>query len=850
MVMNRPLHLFIGITLAALVGLQGFAVDDIHQWTDAQGRIIRASFVKADDKAVTVRLQGAQSMIRSADLSPQSQEMLRQLFSSGKGNRNEFVDWIDKTGRTIRARLVKSVGDNLQIELEGKTFELPFAQLNAESQKLAKALAKESNEPAPPPVVGKDEAQEWKDANGRAIRARFIKLVGEMLTIELNGKPFDLPLARLSPDSQALARQLAGNAKPTPDKAPKEKPADEQIAKAMGNGPPDQAEITLALNQAVEYFRALGTKDEEGLFYPPRRFRKVIGHSDKKVMYRLTVVQIPVFEWKTITKEVVRNVNVGNSGAVTVKKKMKVPVRIRGKQIGTRPQNRLVRDSNGTIERIHKIPKYGPGGTVEWRSGQLGQNALVVYALIKSGVDPFDELISLPLESFSYLYNNFGLPDSTWDLAWSICALASSKNEEHRKLAERLAAKLAGAQVKSGKATGLWGPVGLDTELLGAILSANADTSAEYLRFKEKFDKDKKEYDEKKMAEALALIRRTNYLKKRYTMTAKDNSYYFRVALKDEGSSETAGQVFNFIAFPLYLYNQTSVDLETTSIVLHALNVAAKEGVLPEETTILRPEGSRQTLGKARTLPQVLASTANAITKGQLQDGSFHQLNFHQPVDDFDKSLLIQGVPANPSTFPKLESPASVACSAQGFASFNAIASIAGEQAASRYTRNLQAATIRVQEDLPSALFVDLKRTVSSSTFGPYDLAFGIFANKSSDSLTKLAAPVTRFLIDGQRPDGSWQTTNRSKSLISSSMRARSKVIPEYIGRGFDWAQAWALPAKWNNSYYPTPAGVVPTSYAMLALSNAIEYAPEPDEVTSTEESVNPDEIPPEPEPK
>jgi len=36
----------------------------------------------------------------------------------------------------------------------------------------------------------------------------------------------------------------------------------------------------------------------------------------------------------------------------------------------------------------------------------------------------------------------------------------------------------------------------------------------------------------------------------------------------------------------------------------------------------------------------------------------------------------------------------------------------------------------------------------------------------------------------------------------------------------------------------------------MLALSNAIEYAPEPDEVTSTEESVNPDEIPPDPQPE
>ena len=32
-------------------------------------------------------------------------------------------------------------------------------------------------------------------------------------------------------------------------------------------------------------------------------------------------------------------------------------------------------------------------------------------------------------------------------------------------------------------------------------------------------------------------------------------------------------------------------------------------------------------------------------------------------------------------------------------------------------------------------------------------------------------------------------------------------------------------------------AGVVPTSYAMLALSSAMEYAPEPEEVNSTEET-------------
>ncbi|SVE19172.1 uncharacterized protein METZ01_LOCUS472026, partial [marine metagenome] len=246
---------------------------------------------------------------------------------------------------------------------EGALYALPLTQLSPESQELAKTLANLPKEPAPKPVVGKDEPQEWEDANGKAIRARFIKLEGETLTIEMNGQNFDLPLARLSPDSQALARQLAGNVKPSPDKTPQEKPVDEKITKAMENGPPDQAEITLALNQAVEYFRTLGAKDEEGLFYPPIRKRKVIGHVDKTVTYRKIVVQIPVFEWTTTTKEVIRNVKVGDSGAVTVKKKMKVkvPVRVRGKQTGTRPQNRLVRDSNGTIERIHKIPKYGPG---------------------------------------------------------------------------------------------------------------------------------------------------------------------------------------------------------------------------------------------------------------------------------------------------------------------------------------------------------------------------------------------------------------------------------------------------------------------------------------------------------
>ena len=247
-----PLFLALGLFVFPL---RGIAADMYHQWTDVKGRTITAAFVKADDNTVTVRMQGQLGGIRISDLSPQTRDMLGKLFSANKDtpgpDRNAFLDWTDKTGRTIRARLVKVVGDNLTIELEGPLYDLPLAQLSPETQELAKTLIIPTKEPAPEPVVGKDGPQEWKDVNGKAIRARFIKLAGETLTIEMNGQPFDLPLVRLSPDSQALARKLAGNAKPPPDKTPQEKPVDEKITKAMENGPPDQAEITLALNADV-----------------------------------------------------------------------------------------------------------------------------------------------------------------------------------------------------------------------------------------------------------------------------------------------------------------------------------------------------------------------------------------------------------------------------------------------------------------------------------------------------------------------------------------------------------------------------------------------------------------------
>ena len=49
----------------------------------------------------------------------------------------------------------------------------------------------------------------WKDKHGRLIMAKFVSLVGDNLTISMKGKPFEVKLSSLSPESQALARKLA-----------------------------------------------------------------------------------------------------------------------------------------------------------------------------------------------------------------------------------------------------------------------------------------------------------------------------------------------------------------------------------------------------------------------------------------------------------------------------------------------------------------------------------------------------------------------------------------------------------------------------------------------------------------
>jgi hypothetical protein len=53
-------------------------------------------------------------------------------------------------------------------------------------------------------------AQSWKSSDGRVIEAKFAGVQGDQVTLIRDGKSFAIPLTKLAPESQALARQMAG----------------------------------------------------------------------------------------------------------------------------------------------------------------------------------------------------------------------------------------------------------------------------------------------------------------------------------------------------------------------------------------------------------------------------------------------------------------------------------------------------------------------------------------------------------------------------------------------------------------------------------------------------------------
>ena len=215
--------------------------ETLHPWTDSQGRTLQASFISLDSEKVTIKWNGQVVPIPLVSLSPESQNLAKQLASkmnsgstAGSPAKNQLHSWTDVQGRTLQARFVSLFAGTVTIEWNGQMVPLPMNSLSAQSQELANRLASQkfptsylakpnsqtcSIAPKPPAVaqptvvtedVALDEEHNWQATNGSLIKAKFISIEGEDINLLMNQgrSEVTVPLARLTKDSQSLAQKL------------------------------------------------------------------------------------------------------------------------------------------------------------------------------------------------------------------------------------------------------------------------------------------------------------------------------------------------------------------------------------------------------------------------------------------------------------------------------------------------------------------------------------------------------------------------------------------------------------------------------------------------------------------
>ena len=67
------------LSVLLVVLLPVLLVGETQEWTNAQGKTIKAEFVSATNESVTISMQGKTFVVKLADLSPQSRALAAKL---------------------------------------------------------------------------------------------------------------------------------------------------------------------------------------------------------------------------------------------------------------------------------------------------------------------------------------------------------------------------------------------------------------------------------------------------------------------------------------------------------------------------------------------------------------------------------------------------------------------------------------------------------------------------------------------------------------------------------------------------------------------------------------------------
>ena len=351
-----------------------------------------------------------------------------------------------------------------------------------------------------------------------------------------------------------------------------------------------------------------------------RRFRKET--YDHKVYDRKTT-------WQYEEVLVRQRASAGDVGKlVKVKRRIPGTGKTTSKYLRTEKRTRLVPDKDGEVIREYpaeNIPEV-------WQRVFQGQNALALYAVLKAGVSRTEPRVTQLAENLYQFLDTFGLPDVTWETAWAAAAFIHLEGKNYERMRDSLIRKLLEGQITEGPARGMWGVICINPELLSAMMAYDQGLAKEV-------ERRRKNHQAK--PDSMAALRRFEEIQ---TAHEKFSGYYKEVSQQGLRFREvTKGwtvpvdlspEPLVISGLPYYFYSQSVADMENTALVLYVLRIAADRGCLPEE--VLRPElpDGRRLLPAQKT-SAILARAASAIAKAQARNGTWNEVNIHQPVSYF-----------------------------------------------------------------------------------------------------------------------------------------------------------------------------------------------------------------------
>jgi hypothetical protein len=626
---------------------------------------------------------------------------------------------------------------------------------------------------------------------------------------------------------------------------------------------PTSMELTMQVRQSLSlgtaYLKGLAEKQEHGLVVAPfvEGTRKVASTETYTytVKYReeKRTRQVPIYEYETYEEFVYVGRNqaeydyVGANATDSARTLQKVKKqRVKGiKGYQEVHDTVLVRDDSGPIERSYTGTRYTyekGNDRVVWPVGMLGYNGVALYALLQAGVAPDEEWLHGLARTLQVYVEAYGMPDTTMDLAGLVVGLCRLPTQDERldALRTRLVSKLLAGQVNQGGASGLWGPVCQDVDLLAALMK-------EELRLNRELGEVKAEAAARPKSRLLADKVFNGEEERRELLAIFKNISVRAQKLEDITAGMTADPPFNFkppADFPrilerVYLAPITvdftkfqTGDLESTAWAVFALRVAKQHGWLPESV-------QRAKLGKREVLPAVplsatwqrlLAALPRAYSP---KDAYWTEGNACSVVTVFEQAV---GIKSEERTEFPLRHTRRAVNDAYAFAIMRSLAEILGDMPAERLNRVLTDSTMQLNAAHLADFANDQRKGLSRQPW-PYDMLLflsgfdrdlgGVWSQRRD-----LYLQAAWLLIRQQAADGSWGDKQRYIHLASS---ARALSTEQYIdakvrhGQGAqfntdefrakfeaDWYSRWAWP------YFQVVGAPVYTSLAMTFLADSV----------------------------